>query len=142
MVIERDVGLADFASAGTLINGRVSPALLLTIFFPSSELHDLAVIIRRHTIISAGSMLPMTSESVPRHLGSRHCAALGITEQTDAVSVVVSEETGGISLAVDGRLAEHLTEEQLRRRLQAILTPGRSARRRGWLRLPHRAARY
>ena len=135
MVIERDVGLADFSNAGCMINGRVSAQLLLSIFFPNSELHDLAVIINGRTVISAGSLLPMSTETTStRHLGSRHRAALGITELTDAVAVVVSEETGAISLSADGRMAQHLTEEQLRRRLQAILAPTRANRTRRWLR--------
>lgn len=135
IVIERDVGLADYSDAGCMINGRVSPQLLLSIFFPNSELHDLAVIIHGRTVVSAGSMLPMSTEAASsRHLGSRHRAAMGITELTDAVAVVVSEETGAISLASDGRIAQHLTEEQLRRRLRAILMPSRTARRRRWLR--------
>ncbi len=137
VVIERDVGLADYAGTGTEIGGRLSAALLLSIFFPNSELHDLAVIIRGRTVLSAGSILPMTAESTSaRHLGSRHRAALGITEVTDAVAVVVSEETGGIALAADGKLAQHLTEEQLRRRLQAILAPSRIQRRRRWIHRP------
>ena len=135
MVIERDVGLADFSNAGCMINGRVSAQLLLSIFFPNSELHDLAVIINGRTVVSAGSLLPMSTETTStRHLGSRHRAALGITELTDAVAVVVSEETGAISLSADGRMAQHLTEEQLRRRLQAILAPTRANRTRRWLR--------
>lgn len=130
LVLERESGLVEIAETGTRLNATISPELLLTIFYPNSELHDLAVIVRGHTVVAAGCVLPM-SESVNReqHLGSRHRAGLGISEQSDAITVIVSEETGGISMAVDGKLARHLNEDQLRRRLRALFRT-RSPRRR------------
>ena len=130
LVLERESGLEEIAETGTRLNATMSPELLLTIFYPNSELHDLAVIVRGHTIVAAGCVLPM-SESVNReqHLGSRHRAGLGISEQSDAITVIVSEETGGISMAVDGKLARHLNEDQLRRRLRALFRT-RSPRKR------------
>ena len=121
LVLERESGLEEIAETGTRLNATISPELLLTIFYPNSELHDLAVIVRGHTVVAAGCVLPM-SESINReqHLGSRHRAGLGISAQSDAITVIVSEETGGISMAVGGKLARHLTEDQLRRRLRAL----------------------
>ncbi len=130
IVLERESGLEEIAETGTRLNATISPELLLTIFYPNSELHDLAVIVRNQTVVAAGCVLPM-SEAIDRdqHLGSRHRAGLGISEQSDAITVIVSEETGGISMAVDGRLARHLTEDQLRRRLRALFRT-RSPRKR------------
>ena len=130
IVLERESGLEEIAETGTRLNATISPELLLTIFYPNSELHDLAVIVRNQTVVAAGCVLPM-SEAIDRdqHLGSRHRAGLGISEQSDAITVIVSEETGGISMAVDGRLARHLIEDQLRRRLRALFRT-RSPRKR------------
>ena len=130
IVLERESGLEEIAETGTRLNATISPELLLTIFYPNSELHDLAVIVRNQMVVAAGCVLPM-SEAIDRdqHLGSRHRAGLGISEQSDAITVIVSEETGGISMAVDGRLARHLTEDQLRRRLRALFRT-RSPRKR------------
>ena len=121
IVLERESGLEEVAETGTRLNATISSDLLLTIFYPNSELHDLAVIVRGDTVVAAGCVLPM-SEAIDReqHLGSRHRAGLGISENSDAITVIVSEETGGISMAVDGKLARHLTEDQLRRRLRAL----------------------
>ncbi|MDP6507755.1 MAG: diadenylate cyclase CdaA [Chloroflexota bacterium] len=130
MVLERKSGLEEIVETGTRLNATISPALLLTIFYPNSELHDLAVIIRSNSVLAAGCVLPM-SEATDRdqHLGSRHRAGLGISEQSDAITVIVSEETGGISMAVDGKLARHLTEDQLRRRLRALFRTRATGRR-------------
>lgn len=124
IVIEREAGLEDIAGTGTRLNAKISPELLLSVFYPNSELHDLAALVRGDDVIAAGCMLPMSEEAArDQHLGSRHRAAVGITEQTDAIAIAVSEETGSISLSADGKLARHLTEEQLRRRLHAIFRP-------------------
>ena len=92
----RNPGLKEFVKPAPRLNATVSPDLLLTIFYPNSELHDLAVIIRGNSVLAAGCVLPM-SEAIDRdqHLGSRHRAGLGISEQSDAITVIVSEETGG-----------------------------------------------
>ncbi len=121
MVLERNGGLDEFVATGTRLDATLSPDLLMTIFHPNSHLHDGAVIILRDSILAARCVLPISEEIEPsEHLGTRHLAGLGITEQTDAVSVIVSEETGSIGLALDGKLGLHLTEDQLRRRLHAI----------------------
>ncbi len=125
MVLERSGGLDEFVDTGTRLNAAISQDLLMTIFYPNSELHDGAVIVLGNVILAARCVLPI-SEEVERmqHLGTRHRAGVGITEQTDAVAVIVSEETGSIGLAIDGRLRRNLTEEQLRRRLQAVFRTG------------------
>jgi diadenylate cyclase len=125
MVLERSGGLDEFVGTGTRLNAAISQDLLMTIFYPNSELHDGAVIVLGNVILAARCVLPI-SEEVERmqHLGTRHRAGVGITEQTDAVAVIVSEETGSIGLAIDGRLRRNLTEEQLRRRLQAVFRTG------------------
>ena len=125
MVLERSGGLDEFVGTGTRLNAAISQDLLMTIFYPNSELHDGAVIVLGDVILAARCVLPI-SEEVERmqHLGTRHRAGVGITEQTDAVAVIVSEETGSIGLAIDGRLRRNLTEEQLRRRLQAVFRTG------------------
>lgn len=109
VVVERNTGLAEYEESGRRIDARLSAELLLSIFAPPSPLHDGAVIVRGSRIAAAGCFLPLSEMTVfERRLGTRHRAALGITEQTDAVALVVSEETGGITLARDGRLSESL----------------------------------
>jgi diadenylate cyclase len=121
MVLERDVGLDDIASSGTRLHAAVSSQLLCTIFHPGSALHDGAVIIRGSRIVVAGCILPL-SDSV--HIGTmihtRHKAAIGVTEVSDAAVVVVSEETGTISLALEGKLHSGLNEETLSKWLRAM----------------------
>jgi len=121
IVLERDVGLDDVAATGTELQAAVSSQLLSVIFHPGSALHDGAVIIRGSRIVAAGCILPL-SDSV--HIGTmihtRHKAAIGVTEVSDAAVVVVSEETGTISLALEGRLHSGLSEETLAKWLRAI----------------------
>ena len=115
IAVERDVALADYIESGSEMEAKVSGDLLATIFTPYSPLHDGAVIIRGDTIIGAGAILPLTQAPVEdRSLGTRHRAALGLTEETDAFVIVVSEETGTVSLAHLGRLMRGLTPSQLR----------------------------
>ncbi|HVN91365.1 MAG TPA: diadenylate cyclase CdaA [Candidatus Binataceae bacterium] len=114
IVIEREVGLQDVAETGRLIDGRVSPEMLETIFMRGSPLHDGAVIIKGDRIVAAGCLLPLTTNpNVSLKLGTRHRAAIGLTEDNDAVVVVVSEEDGTISLARQGALERGLKAEQL-----------------------------
>lgn len=113
IVIERETGLEDHAETGVRLDAVPSVELLLSIFQPGSPLHDGAVIVREDRVIAAGCVLPI-AESAPPDLGTRHRAAIGITEQTDAIAVVVSEETRQISLAHNGQLHRNLTPEQLR----------------------------
>ncbi len=119
VVLERGTGLQDVIETGIPVDARISPELLAGIFYPNSPLHDMAVVLRENRVVAASCVLPLSSElsEDDRQLGTRHRAAVGITEQTDALSIVVSEETGGISVAVAGRLT-HVTDE---RRLRAVL---------------------
>lgn len=115
IVLERDSGLEDLVEAGTPIDGVVSEELLTSIFLPYSPIHDGAVIVSEGRISHAGCILPLTlSAKLPEGLGTRHRAAVGITEETDAVVIVVSEETGGISVVVGGNLMSNLDAPQLR----------------------------
>ncbi len=118
VAIEREVGLDEYAETGTQIQARVSADLMSTIFTPYSPLHDGAVIIRGDQIVAAGCILPLTQFPIrDKSLGTRHRAALGLSEETDAFVVVISEETSQISLARRGVLRRGLDPEQLRMRL-------------------------
>lgn len=121
IVLQRHLSLMDITRTGKTINGRVSMELLATIFEPHSPLHDGAVVIRGDVLVAAACVLPHSeSPSISATTGMRHRAALGLSERTDAVCVVVSEETGGISLAVDGSLSPHLAKMQITERLMAL----------------------
>jgi len=114
IVVEREVGLQDVAETGRLIDGRLSPELLETIFMRGSPLHDGAVIIKGDRIVAAGCVLPLaTNPNASLKLGTRHRAAIGLTEDNDAVVIVVSEEDGTISMARQGELERGLQAEQL-----------------------------
>ena len=115
IVFERNVGLRNFIDAGVQLDAKLTYDLLVTIFNPSTPLHDGAVIIQRERIAAASVFLPLTKNpSISRELGTRHRAAIGITEDTDAVSIVVSEETGLISFIDGGRMKRNLDTNQLR----------------------------
>jgi diadenylate cyclase len=130
IVIERETGLQDAAEQGVMLHADLSAELLRTIFMRGSALHDGAVIVSNESIVAAGVVLPLSETSVHRErYGTRHRAALGISEQTDAVAVVVSEETGTISIVEHAHLLRDLDEERLRASLVDLLTPG-SARAR------------
>lgn len=121
MVIERETGLQDYADRGVLLDARVSRQLLVTIFFPNSPLHDAAVLLRGNRIVAGSVVLPLTDNiSAMSNLGTRHRAAIGVTEDSDALAVVVSEETGQISVAHHGRLIRNLDQERLRRVLRTL----------------------
>jgi diadenylate cyclase len=138
IVLEREVGLNDVIQTGRRLDAVVSADLLRTIFYPGTPLHDLATVIRGDRVVAAGCLLPLTERRDVRGLlGTRHRAALGLSETTDAVVLVVSEETGAISLAVDGKLYSHLTPDVLKQRLASVLTPAPRAPR---LRLRRRAS--
>jgi diadenylate cyclase len=130
IVIERETGLQDYIESGTEIDSLVASELLQTIFFPNTALHDGAVIVRGDRIMAAACVLPLAEMIVSdTHLGTRHRAAVGITEQTDAIAVVVSEETGIISMARNGRIVRHLDERRLVTLMQALLRPKAASRR-------------
>ncbi|MEO9171090.1 MAG: diadenylate cyclase CdaA [Candidatus Baltobacteraceae bacterium] len=131
IVIEQQSGLKEFIESGTILNAELSAELLLAIFMPRSPLHDGAVMIRENIIEAAGCFLPLAEQSLAeRRTGTRHRAALGLTEQTDAVIVVVSEETGAISVAREGKLSRPVEEEaRLVKILLAVTRAPRDHRR-------------
>jgi diadenylate cyclase len=115
IAVERDTPLEAFIETGSAMQAKVSPDLLASIFTPNAPLHDGAVIVRGDTIVAAGCILPLSEVWLPeRRLGTRHRAALGLSEESDAVVIVVSEETSSISVAVAGRLWRNLTAPQAR----------------------------
>ncbi len=121
IVLEGTTGLQPYAETGVILDAEVSRELLLTIFYPGTALHDGAVIVRGNKVLAAGCILPLSSNpSLYRSLGTRHRAAIGITEQSDALAVVISEETGTISVAYNGRMIRHLDEKRLLRVLQMV----------------------
>lgn len=122
IVIEREVGLKNYISSGTPVDAKVTNYLLTSIFMPQSPLHDGAVVIQQGRLVAAGCVLPMPEEEkiFPRSLGMRHRAAVGISEETDAVCVVVSEETGTVSVAHAGKLTHGLDEETLVKTLKNL----------------------
>lgn len=122
IVLERGVALGEFTETGVKLDAKVKATLLRTIFHPGTALHDLAVIIHGDRIVAARVQLPLAEAGLAGgSFGSRHRAAIGITTGSDAVAIVVSEETGNISIAEDGRLERHITEEELRKRLTSML---------------------
>src|SRR5205823_2760327 len=111
IVMERNVGLRNFVETGTRIDAKLSAELLVTLFSPGSPLHDGAVILREDAVVAASCILPLSSNTrTAAMLGTRHRAALGLSEETDAAVVVVSEQTGGISVAFRGKLKQQLSE--------------------------------
>ena len=127
IVIEREIGLRTYIESGVALDARLSYDLLATIFRPSAPLHDGAVIVQRDRIAAAACFLPLSMNPVlSTQLGTRHRAGIGITEETDAVAVIISEETGTISLAVAGTIERDLTVERLRERLEPSAAPLRS----------------
>jgi uncharacterized protein (TIGR00159 family) len=125
IVLERETGLEDLIEAGTRLDAEVSKDLLASIFMPTSPLHDGAVVIQGGRVALAGCILPLTlREDLPEGVGTRHRAAVGITEETDAVVVVVSEETSGISVVAGGQLRRDLDAPRLRGVLRDLLAAG------------------
>jgi diadenylate cyclase len=128
IAFERDVGLEDYAATGVRINGEISAEFLQSIFYPNSPLHDGAVIVRGNQILSAGCLLPLPEEGLVRErLGTRHRAALGLSLASDALVLVVSEETGAISVIEEGKITRNLDADGLRRRV-SVKVPARLAR--------------
>jgi diadenylate cyclase len=120
IVFERSTGLEEYIETGVRLDSRVTSELLLTIFFPNTALHDGAAIIRNGRVVAAACVLPLASGTISdRQMGLRHRAATGATEETDALAVVVSEETGIISIARNGRMIRHLDSKRLLKFLQA-----------------------
>ncbi len=122
IVMERTTRLGEFISTGTMLDANVSSGLLENIFVPNTPLHDGAVVIRNNKIVTAGCILPLTANNnLSRDLGTRHRAAIGLSEVTDAVIIVVSEETGKISIALNGSLTRNLSKESLVKALTKII---------------------
>jgi diadenylate cyclase len=122
IVIEREIGLRTHVESGVPLDARLSYDLLATIFRPSAPLHDGAVIVQKDRIAAAACFLPLSmNPMLSTQLGTRHRAGIGITEETDAIAVIVSEETGAISMALGGKIERDLTVEQLRERLSIEL---------------------
>jgi diadenylate cyclase len=127
VAIEREIGMRNYIESGIPLDATLTYDLLMTIFNPGSPLHDGAAILQDNRVAAAACFLPLTvNPRVSRELGTRHRAAIGLTEENDAVAVVVSEETGQISLALDGRIERDLTPEALRQRLRTLVTLRRS----------------
>lgn len=122
IVIERETRLGEYMNSGTMLNADVTSELLKNIFVPNTPLHDGAAIIRDNKITNAGCVLPLTANAnLSSELGTRHRAALGLSEASDAIVVVVSEETGKISIAMNGTLTRNLSERSLEKALQKLL---------------------
>lgn len=131
IAIERETGTLAIRETGTKIDSVVTPELLSSIFYPHTPLHDGGVIIHQDRIVAAGCLFPLSArEELSKSLGTRHRAAIGLTEETDAIVVVVSEETGTMSVAYKGRLSRGLDEDRLRRVLSAVLLRPKRAKSR------------
>ncbi len=128
IVIERETGLKNFADTGSVLDAKVKAELLYSIFVPSSPIHDGAVIISSGRINSAGCFLPLSKEpTIDRRYGTRHRAAIGLTEETDALVILVSEERGEVHLVQAGKLTTNMNEQELKDSLEALLEISSSA---------------
>ncbi|MEE9499954.1 MAG: diadenylate cyclase CdaA [Candidatus Omnitrophota bacterium] len=127
IAIEREIGLRPYIESGVTVDSHVTSELLNTIFTPNTPLHDGGIVVQGSIIAAAGCLFPLTqSPHVSSSLGTRHRAAMGLSEETDAVLVVVSEETGDISISVNGKLTRHLDEKEFGHILSNIFRPKRS----------------
>lgn len=131
IAVEREIGLNNYIESGLVLDARVSAELLITLFSPNTPTHDGGVIIQGQRVASSGSLFPLSQNpQLSRALGTRHRAAVGITEESDAVTVVVSEETGSVSVSVYGKLTRDLDSEALRRVLTNLFRSPEKAK--GW----------
>ncbi len=129
IAIERDIGLRTYVDSGIYLDARVTYDLLVSVFQPESPLHDGAVVIQENRLAAASCFLPLTVNVQSTHLGTRHRAAIGLTEESDAVALIVSEETGAVSLVVDGEIESGLDSKLLTDRLDSAMHTRRSRRR-------------
>ncbi len=126
LIIEQNIGLSGISDNPVILDAKLNHKLLESIFFPNSPLHDGAVIIKNGKIKAAGCVVPLsTNRELTKNLGTRHRAALGVTEETDALVVVISEETGGISIAYKGHLKRNIRPDRLKRFLAVLVTEDR-----------------
>jgi len=124
VALEREIGLRPYVESGITIDSQVTSELINTIFTPETPLHDGGIIIKGERIVAAGCLFPLTQNpNISKLLGTRHRAAIGLTEETDAVCVVVSEETGAISIAANGKLHKDLNRETFPKTLEHIIKP-------------------
>jgi diadenylate cyclase len=121
IAIERDIGMRAITDSGVRVDAPVSAELLITIFYPNTPLHDGAVVLRGGVIVAASCFFPLTQAPLSRNLGTRHRAGVGITEETDAVVIIVSEERGTVSLATRGILVQDISKDRIRRHLTNYL---------------------
>jgi len=132
IAVEREIGLRNYIESGIPLDATLTYDLLVTIFQPGSPLHDGAVILQENRVAAAACFLPLTvNPRVSRELGTRHRAAIGLTEEGDALAVIVSEETGSISVAIDGHIDRRLSPDELRERLRSLVTMRKSQRQVG-----------
>jgi uncharacterized protein (TIGR00159 family) len=132
IVLERESGLKDLLEVGTEIDARVASELIISLFLPYSPLHDGALVVQEGRLKQAGCFLPLSQDpTISKSLGTRHRAAIGLTELVDAVTVVVSEETGKISVVVGGRITRDLDSTALSRILKRLLAPRQTPRKKG-----------
>src|SRR5205823_8641726 len=129
IVLERQTGLQDYADRGVPLDAEVSRQLLTNIFYPNAPLHDGAAIIRGGRVVAAGAVLPLSDNVLPSQYGTRHRAGLGISEYSDALAVIISEERGTISLAANGRLVGNLNPERLKKLLMDLLVGSKTLER-------------
>ncbi|MFH1753681.1 MAG: diadenylate cyclase CdaA [Candidatus Omnitrophota bacterium] len=121
IAIEREIGLRPYIESGVQLDSKVSSELINTIFMPNTPLHDGGIVLQEDRIVAAGCLFPLTQEAhITKTLGTRHRAAIGLSEETDAIIVVVSEETGGISVAISGKLTRDLDKDGLIRSLNIL----------------------
>ena len=122
IAIEREVGLKEYIESGVTLDSRVTSELIKTIFMPNTPLHDGGIIIQENRIVAAGSLFPLTQNPrISKSLGTRHRAAVGLTEETDSIVIVVSEETGTVSISTAGKLTRELDKESLTKMLNNLL---------------------
>jgi diadenylate cyclase len=132
VAIENSIGLKNYIESGVRIDSYVTPELLMTLFYPKTPLHDGGVIIQGDHIVAAACLFPLTQQSnIEKSMGTRHRAAIGLSEETDAAVVVVSEETGKVSIALNGKLSTELDKETVLKVLKSRLMPHNS--KRGWI---------
>jgi diadenylate cyclase len=130
IIVEREIGLRNYIESGIPLDAKLTYDLLVTIFQAGSPLHDGAVIVQEDRVAAAACFLPLTvNPTLGREMGTRHRAAIGVSEESDAVAIVVSEETGAVSLALDGQIDRGLEPDQLKARLIALIAPRRARSR-------------